>query len=242
MQVVVTRLNVAPIIKARSKCLSCGEVLRAFDLMPVISYIFLKGKCRYCKSAYGISNLLIEVIYGLVFVGLYHFILANQFSGYDVLIYLFYYSVLFITLGVMTMYDYNHTYIPISYLFTYCILTFGMLIVRYVSDPTIINLLAPIIVASPFLIVWLVTKGRGIGFGDVLLFLGIGAFFGLEGGLAVLLVSIWSGAIVGIIIYILRRRNNIKSTVIPFVPFIVFAFLFVLFSGIDIFSISNLFA
>jgi leader peptidase (prepilin peptidase)/N-methyltransferase len=120
-----------------------------------------------------------------------------------------------------------------------------MLFMRFDSEPIIINLLAPVVVALPFILVWLITKGKGIGFGDILLFLGVGAFFGIEQGLAVLLIAIWTGAIIGGIIYLLRRRDaNIKkiSTVIPFVPFIIFAFVFVLFTDIDIFSIAHIFS
>ena len=117
-----------------------------------------------------------------------------------------------------------------------------MLIIRFINEPISLNLLAPLVVAFPFLLVWLVTKGKGLGFGDVLLFLGVGAFFGIAQGFAVLLISLWIGALVGIGIYILRRKDGIKNTAIPFVPFIVLAFLIVLFTDIDIFSIAQVFA
>lgn len=242
VQVVATRLHVAPIIKSRSKCLSCGEALRAFDLIPFFSYLFLGGKCRYCDSKYGISALVIESLYGLTFVALYHFILSQQVSIFISSLWLLYYSLLLITFGVIALYDRVHTYIPLSFLFSYCFLTLIILVIRFINDPSSATLLSPVIVALPFLMVWLVTKGKGIGFGDVLLFLGIGAFFGIAQGLAVLFVSVWIGAIVGIVIYLMRRKNNIKNTTIPFVPFILIAFLIVLFTDIDIFSIAHIFA
>lgn len=242
VQVVATRLHVAPIIKARSKCLSCGEALRVNDLIPIISYLILQGKCRYCKSKYGIYTFLIEFVYGLTYVALYQFVLSGQSTIWVSLSWLLYYSLLFITLGVIALYDRIHTYIPVSYLMFYCILTFGMLVYRYINDPISVNLLAPVIVALPFLVIWLITRGRGIGFGDVLLFLGVGAFFGIQQGLAVLFLSVWIGAAVGVVIYVLRRRNSIQNSAIPFVPFIVLAFLLVLFTDIDIFSISQVFA
>lgn len=117
-----------------------------------------------------------------------------------------------------------------------------MMSVRYLYEPTWITLLGPVIVALPFLIVWLVTKGKGLGFGDVLLFLGVGAFFGLYQGFAVLLLSIWIGALYGIYVKY-WSGNKVKSGIaIPFVPFIVIAFIIVLFTDIDIFSIARLFA
>lgn len=242
MQVVATRLHVAPIIKSRSKCLSCGEALRAYDLIPVLSYLFLRGKCRYCTSKYGISALIIEVFYGLIYVALYHFILSGQGSVFVSSLWLLYYSLLFITLGVISLYDRLHTYIPVAYLFSYCLLTLIMLIIRFINEPSSLTLLSPVIVALPFLIMWIITKGKGLGFGDVLLFLGVGAFFGVAQGLAVLFISVWIGAIVGVVIYLMRRKKEIKNTAMPFVPFIMIAFLFVLFTDIDIFSIAHIFA
>ncbi len=242
VQVVATRLHVAPILKGRSKCLSCGEALRIPDLVPVFSYLFLKGKCRYCKSVFSISALVIESMFGVVFVVLYHFILHGQATLWLVFIWLVYYTLLFGTLGVIALYDKAHTYIPTSFLFFYGILTIIMLGLRYVDDSSWIVLLSPVIVALPFLIVWLVTKGKGLGFGDVLLFLGVGAFFGVNQGIAVLLISIWLGALFGVYVKYFGNGKGKSGIAIPFVPFIVIAFILVLFTDIDIFSIASLFA
>jgi len=245
VQVVVTRLHVAPIMKTRSKCLSCGEALRAFDLIPIFSYLFLKGKCRYCKTVYGISALIVEALYGAVFVALYYFFLQGQSSIFMVALLLTYYTLLFATFGVVALYDRMHSYIPVAYLMMYCVLTFLMLMVRYVAEPTSMVLLAPVIVALPFLLIWIVSKGKALGFGDVLLFLGVGAFFGVAQGIAVLLLSVWMGAIIGGGMYIVNAVNHDQkkpSNIVPFVPFIVIAFLIVLFTDIDIFSIASLFA
>lgn len=242
VQVIASRLNVAPIIKGRSKCLSCGEALRPLDLMPVISFLLLKGRCRYCKTKFGVEALLIEGFFGLTFLALYFMVLAGQPNLIISLVWLAYYSLLFGALGVMALYDRLHSYIPSSFLFAYIVLTFGMYSVRVFSDPDILVILSPIFVALPFLIIWLVTKGRGLGFGDVILFFGVGAFFGSLQGLAVLIISIWLGAIFGIYIKYLKRDALTKYTAIPFVPFIVVAFILVLFTGIDIFSITNVFS
>ena len=239
---VVTRLHVSPILNSRSKCLSCGEVLRALDLIPLFSYIFLKGKCRYCKSIFGKENLYVEVIYGSVYVLLYHFILLGQVTTILTVFWFIFYSLLFIVLGVIALYDLKHTYIPVPYLISYCVFTIIMLGIRYMHYSTSMILLAPLIVALPFLGLWIISKGKWLGFGDVILFFGVGAFFGIEQGLAVLLISIWMGAIVGVGLYLLHYKKIIKNIAIPFVPFIVFAFVIVLFTDIDVFSIAELFA
>lgn len=241
VQVVATRLNIAPIMNARSKCLSCGEALRVFDLFPILSYIFLRGKCRYCKSSYGISALVIESIYGLVFVLLYQFFLIGQVSLFISFIWLVYYTLLFITLGVIALYDKAHSYIPTQYLIGYIVLTILMFVKNYINNPSLVMIIAPFVISAPFLILWVISR-KNLGFGDIVMFFGVGSYFGLAAGIAVFLISIWTGAIFGIIVYLLSEKSKRKNMTIPFVPFIVFGFLFVLFTDIDIFSIASLFA
>ena len=242
VQVIAGRLNVAPIIKGRSKCLSCGEALRPLDLVPVFSYIFLKGKCRYCRTKFGIEALLIELFFGLTFLALYFTVLTGQSSLLVSGSWLVYYSLLFGSLGVMALYDRLHSYVPTSFLSIYIVLTAWMYILRASSDPQLLTILSPLFVALPFLIIWLATKGRGLGFGDVILFFGVGAFFGSLQGFAVFILSIWLGAIIGVYLKYIKKSRSHVPTAIPFVPFIVVAFVVVLFTGIDIFSITKLFS
>ena len=235
MQVIASRLYVAPIMKGRSKCLSCGEALRASDLIPVFSYFFLKGKCRYCKTNYGISALLIEILFGATFLALYQCILIDQPILLITLLWLVYYTILFIVLGVMALYDKAHSYIPLPFLAAFlalCAVMFGR---RLLDDHSITTVLSPLFVALPFLLIWIISKGKGLGFGDVVLFFGVGAFFGSLQGFAVLMLSVWMGAIYGLYFKYIVHKKKDGLTAIPFVPFIVIAFLIVLFSGIDIF-------
>ena len=245
VQVIASRLHVAPIMKGRSKCLSCGEALRPYDLVPVFSYLFLKGKCRYCKTTYGASALAVELLYGITFLLLYKVILVGQASLLVSFLWLVYYSLLFIVLGVMALYDKAHSYIPLSLLSAFLFLTGLMYVMRVFSDISDINvmtLLSPIFVALPFLAIWLLTKGKGLGFGDVILFFGVGAFFSPLQGLAVLVISVWLGAIFGLYLKYVVMKNKSNTTAMPFVPFIVIAFLIVLFTGIDVFSIAMIFS
>lgn len=241
-QVIASRLHVAPIMKGRSKCLSCGEALRPYDLIPVLSYFLLKGKCRYCKTTYGISALVIEALFGVTFLLLYLCILSTEESLLLSFAWLVYYSLLFIVLGVMALYDKAHSYIPTSFLIAFLALAFGKFTLQLVDHVSISTFIAPFAVAGPFLAIWLFTKGRGLGFGDVILFFGVGAFFGIAQGFAVLIISVWAGALFGLYYKYAVKKKHSMSTPIPFVPFIVFAFLIVLFTDIDILSIALFFA
>ena len=222
-------------MKGRSKCLSCGEALRASDLVPIFSYLFLLGKCRYCKSSYGISALVVEVLFGVTFLLLYQLVIIGQPSLLIASVWFVYYTLLFIVLGVMALYDRAHSYIPVQFLAAFIALCTLMFSRRMFEEPTLLTFFSPLFVALPFLVVWLITKGKGLGFGDVILFFGVGAFFGSLQGFAVLMISVWAGALYGL--YVKYGVNKKKSgyTAIPFVPFIVLAFIVVLFTGVDVF-------
>ena len=242
VQVIALRFNVSPIMKGRSKCLSCGEALRASDLIPIVSYLLLRGKCKYCKSAYGVSALVVEVLFGLVFLLLYKIIIIGQPTLMLSLWWLLYYTALFATLGVMALYDKAHSYIPVPFIATFLGITAIMFIMRIVENPELSTFLAPIFVALPFFAIWFITKGKGLGFGDIILFFGVGAFFGILQGFAVLAISVWIGALYGLYIKFIVEKKKNHMTAIPFVPFIVIAFLFVLFTGVDVFSIAMSFS
>jgi leader peptidase (prepilin peptidase)/N-methyltransferase len=244
VQVIVSRLHVAPIVKARSKCLSCGEALRAYDLIPFLSYFLVRGKCRYCKTPFGAESLFVETVYGICFVLLYITILSGQLTALSTGLYFLYYVLLFTVLGIIALYDKKHMYIPVSFLLSFCVLTLIMLCTRYlgvIHDGGSISmlLLGPVVTALPFLVLWIITRGKGVGFGDIILFLGVGAFFGIEQSIAVLILSVWIGAVSGVIITLLRKKKSLRDMPLPFVPSIVIAFLVVLFTDIDIFSIAN---
>ncbi len=238
VQVIASRLHVAPIMKGRSKCLSCGEALRASDLIPIFSYLYLSGKCRYCKSSYGVSALVVELLFGVTFLLLYQLVIVGQPSLLVSIAWFVYYTLLFIVLGVMALYDRAHSYIPLHFLFAFIALTMLMFFGRIFQEPTVLTLLSPLFVATPFLLVWLITKGKGLGFGDVILFFGVGAFFGSLQGFAVLMISVWIGALYGLYVKYGINKKRKGYTSIPFVPFIVLAFIVVLFTGVDVFFLT----
>lgn len=241
VNVIVSRLHVAPILTGRSKCLTCGHSLSLVDLVPIVSHIFLRGKCRYCHAPYGTESLVVECLYGVVFVALYQVVILWQSDITLMIGWGVYYTLLFITLGVMALYDKKHMYIPMLFLLLYCVLTFMMLILRYSAEPTYLVLLGPLLVSLPFLLIWIISQGRAIGFGDVIIFAGIGAFFGVLDGFSVILFSVWIGALVGIYMYLTSKKESRRNIQVPFVPFIVLGFLLVLFTGVTILTVASSF-
>ncbi len=240
VNVLVSRLNVAPVLNARSKCLTCGNKIAWYDLIPFVSYIILQGRCRNCKVKFGIENLLMEVFYGVIFILTYKFILigGSLLAG---LLWLLFYSIFFVTLGVISFYDLKHKLLPVNFFLGFLILCLFVLFFRFFgsSDLSLTILLSPIIVSFPFLFLWLISKGKWLGFGDVLMYMAVGAFFSVEQGVAVFLLSVFLGALTGVILILLKGYKFGRS--IPFIPFITLAMIIVLFTDIDIYSIIKIF-
>lgn len=239
--VIADRLYVAPILKGRSKCLSCGTTLTWKDLFPVLSYLVQKGKCKYCGVHYGALHLVTEIVYGTIFVFLYVFLIKHSQFDYTTAGWFIYYTILFVVSGVMVLYDFKHKLVPSEYLYTFLFLSFFMMCVRYLDEgKNVWELASPFVLSLPFLLAYLVTKGKGVGFGDILLFAGVGMLLGSAPGLAALLIAVWSASLLGIALQLINRKKFTRKYALPFVPFIIFSTIVVLFSDISVWTFVNM--
>ncbi len=116
----------------------------------------------------------------------------------------------------------------------------GLLFLPLSPGPSILGILAGPVLALPLLLIFLMTRGRGMGFGDVLLMVPIGWLLGVSSGFASLLLAFWIGAVVGIALLLLKYKK-LKSE-IPFGPFIILGFALSFLYNIDMHSIANFFA
>ena len=228
--VIAGRLYVAPIVNARSKCLSCSHILSTKDMIPVVSCLLLRGKCRYCKVRFGYTHALFEAVFGVLFaiISAKYILPLHVLSFYEIL-YIAFLLVTIITLGVIFLYDLSHKIIPRAFLYLFLLLALFPLISRFEVTHSYLELASPLIIALPYLFLFLITLGRGVGFGDVLLFAGVGAYVGLDQGSLVFLLSLWIGTLTVIPLLLLKILK--KNSAIPFAPFIVISFLLVLFTG-----------
>ncbi len=228
--VIAGRLHVAPIINSRSKCLSCSHMLSTKDMIPMVSCLLLRGKCRYCKVRFGYTHAIFEAVFGFLFaVVTAKYILPLHILSSHELMYLAFLLVTIVTLGVIFLYDLNHKIIPRVFLYLFLTLSLFPLISRFGVSHSYLELASPFIVALPYLLLFLITLGRGVGFGDVLLFAGVGAFVTLDEGIMVFLLSLWIGTLTVIPLLLLKKIK--KDRAIPFAPFIIISFLLVLFTG-----------
>jgi leader peptidase (prepilin peptidase)/N-methyltransferase len=234
----------------RSRCMQCGHTLHSIDLVPLFSFLFLRGKCRYCGSRISWQYPLVEALAGALAAGVY---LANP----SVLAFAFWF-VVWMTLLFVVLYDIKHKIIPWSCsLLLIALALFGLLFdlvgptfsdVPHFFIPSLWLLLAGPLLALPLFLLSLVSGGRWMGWADSLLELSLGALLGLSAGATALCLAFWSGAIVGIVLLMLSHifsrlhffRYTIKSEV-PFAPFLIFGAALAYFFHVDFFSTISLF-
>lgn len=212
------------LIKPDSTCPSCGHQIRAWENIPVVSYLALGGKCSQCKTRISPRYPIVELATGLLSLAL-----AWQFGATVQTAALL---VFFWALIALTMIDVDHQLLPDS--ITLPLLWFGLLLNL---GETFVPLEQAVMGAvAGYLSLWsiywafkLLTGKEGMGYGDFKLFAAFGAWFGWSALPLIILLSSLVGAIVGIaMIAILGRDRQIP---IPFGPYLCGAALVYVFWG-----------
>ncbi|MFA6524289.1 MAG: prepilin peptidase [Candidatus Paceibacterota bacterium] len=235
LNVVIFRYNVQRSFGGRSGCMTCQNKLHWYELIPLFSFIAIKGRCLNCKTKISVQYPLVELITGIIFMGL--FLKFQDIFYMNTLVFavtMAFYATMFSLLIVIAVYDLRHKIIPDTLVLVLGILAFlGMFLFSSFGFnphiPSVLEFLTGIIVALPFAIIWLVSKGTWMGLGDAKLMLGLGWLLGLSRVLSGMVVAFWSGAIIGLFLLVFSKKHGMKSE-IPFAPFLVLgaiiAFLF----------------
>lgn len=221
------------VIKGRSHCEKCKKNLEWYDLIPLFSFLQLRGKCRYCRSPLSFYYPVVELVAGVMFVLVFLFV--NQGSSmYHVLSIkyiweLLYYLFIVSSLIVIFFADLKYGIIPDKIVFPAIAITFFYFIINH-SSLIINNLLSALGACLFFLFLFLITKGRGMGFGDVKFAFLMGLILGFPNIIIALYAAFLTGAAVGIIL-ILWKRKKAFGTAIPFGPFLAIGTLAAVFFG-----------
>ena len=242
LNVVILRLNTGrSLAKGRSQCARCSKTLHWYELVPVFSFLGLRGKCKACKEPISFQYPIVELLTGLVFTVIYtKIILTHGLSAFGIVTFLI--SIIIASLLIIIFaYDLRHKIIPSKIVIPFIIISLGTVFWRYFTvSPFMLasDLIAGPLMAAPFFFMWLLSKGKAMGFGDVRLSLGMGWFVGVSGSLIVFFLSFWIGAVVGLFL-IASSKLRMKSEV-PFAPFMIIAFFIVTIFGISISSLFNI--
>lgn len=220
------------IVHGRSFCESCKHSLSWLDLIPLFSFLFLRGKCRYCHRSIGVHHLLMEILVGVLFVITY-LATITSFSQTTPLLSLFigtlsYRLVLVSIFFVIFFIDLRHSIIPFSAI---ALAGFVALLWTIFTSPSLLPSLFLTAIGSFlfFFIIHAVTRGRGMGFGDVIFAFVMGFLLGFPTTIVGIYIAFLTGAIVSLIL-LLQGKKKLKSA-IPFGPFLVFGTLLCLLWG-----------
>lgn len=208
------------IVTPPSHCENCGERIKWYDNIPIVSYLLLKGKCRYCHSKIGLFSFVYEFIGGLVL-----FLIVEHFKlTFDTLFLIFIFLVLLFIAG----YDYKtYEVLDISWII-FLVLSIGyFLYLIFVNEKDYLNYLFAALIGFLFfgsikVVGKLITKNDCLGGGDVIIMGIAGLFLGIFGLLVAILVS----SLLGSIIEIIKLKITKKESKIPFTPYLVFGILF----------------
>lgn len=224
LNVVILRMNTGrSIVTGHSKCARCSRELEWYELIPVFSFLGLRGKCRTCKQAVSFQYPLVELVTGVVFVLCYtKLVVAAGFTAHGWIAFIFALMVASLLI-VITVYDLRHKIIPDVAVYLFIMLALVSIGYHALILPNFsiwAALLGGALVALPFFLLWYFSKGALMGFGDVKLALGIGWLLGLASGYSAVLLAFWAGGIVGLFLLGATRRYQMKSQ-IPFGPFLI---------------------
>lgn len=202
-----------------SHCTNCMHRLSALDLIPVFSYLFLRGKCRYCGEKVSPIYMVTEFLTGTLFAFAYW----NLGFTPELVVALLFISLL----SIIVVSDIAYMLIPDKILLFFLpLLALARIFVP--SDPWWDSLLGPFVGFTVLFLVALLSKG-GMGGGDIKLFFLIGLALGTVGTLVTLFFASVIGLIVGLVL--LKVRGQDRKQPIPFGPSIALAAVIVYFYG-----------
>ncbi len=232
LNVVIYRYNTGMGLGGRSRCLTCSRNLTWVELIPIASFLSQKGTCRKCSSKISWQYPLVEFLAGVLFVLIFlKFPPVSFVAAVTTLIQL----VIASLLVVIVVYDIKHKIIPDGLVYAFAVIAFVNLFIF--NTPALIDIFAGPLLALPFALLWLVSRGRWMGLGDAKIMLGIGWTLGFVAGISAVFLAFWIGAVVSVLwMYIVFHKVK-GHYEIPFAPYLVLGMYLVLLFGISVIDI-----
>lgn len=260
--------EVYSLLKGRSFCPFCKKRLKWFELIPLFSFLFLKGRCRYCRKRISWRYPLIELLTALIFLGiswrflrfpffayyLFSPIFSVSFLSFLLILIFFLYSTFLLALALLDLYYYL---LPDKLVFSSiglaffvdlglsrlsrsspsdfyprCGLNFLGSFIDYFNCqiPPLLSYLGSAFLISGFLfLIYFLSRGKALGFGDVKLGIFLGLMLGLTNGLFALFSGFVIGAVVALGLLILKKKKF--GEILPLAPFLTLGTFLTIFFG-----------
>ncbi|KKU53313.1 MAG: Type 4 prepilin-like protein leader peptide-processing enzyme [Parcubacteria group bacterium GW2011_GWA2_47_10b] len=226
LNVLVLRINTGESLSGRSRCFSCLAKLQWHDLVPLLSFFAIRGRCRYCGSGISLQYPVVEFLSGVIFVSLGTLAFetfADFFSSFSVTQYIF--AVVFFSLLLaIAVYDARHKIIPdqLSIALFACAFLFEIFLMYNQIGAAGKSLQGDIFSAIGAFVffwgLWFLSRGTWMGLGDAKISFSIGLFLGFPGILVALLAAFWVGAIFGVFMMLAGKYS--RRSEVPFAPFL----------------------
>lgn len=198
--------NGESIVTERSHCMSCGYQLKWYDMFPVFSYLFLRGRCRQCGEKISCQYPVIEACNGILWVICFA---VNGVTWDSVLT-----CLLLSALLVLSVIDFRTYEIPFG--INVYIFILGVIKVFLHLNNWIEYVIGFFAVSAFLLIIFLITKGRGIGGGDIKLMAAAGIFLGWK----LVIQAFFAGCLYGSVIHIARMKISGEGHVLAMGPYL----------------------
>ena len=211
-------------VTPRSRCPFCKKLIAWYDNIPVLSFIFLLGKCRHCKKRISIRYPLVELLSAFLFLAVY---LKSGLSWFTIEMIVFSYGLL-----VVSFIDLDHMILPDS--FTLSGIVMGLLGAFLNPERAFLESFLGVLLGGGFLwfvayLYWVLKKQEGLGGGDIKLLAWIGAVLGWKSFPFIILLSSFLGIFIGGA-FLLFKTSSLKSY-IPFGPYLAVSSLAYFFFG-----------
>ena len=190
----------------QSHCMNCGHKLKWYDLVPLFSWLFLRGKCRYCQDRISVQYPLVELINGIGYVLIFVVCGLNLSS--------ILYSLCFSMLVAITVIDWRTYEIPLG--LNIVILTLGIIQCILDYGNWKLYLIGMVSVSGFLFLLFVITGGRGIGGGDIKLMFAAGLLLGWKKIILALII----GCILGSIIHLILMKVSKKGRMLAFGPYL----------------------
>ena len=228
LNVLIYRLPRSLPLTGRSFCPKCKKKISWHDNVPLLSFLLLKGRCRACHSHISVQYPVVELVTGVLFIWVWWWVKGWCGETLNCYIVILLYCYIVASLVVIFFIDLKHQIIPDQIIypavfisFLYQITNYQLLITNY--------LITAFVAAFFFLLLHLLTRGRGMGFGDVKLAFLIGLVLGFPKAILAFYLAFLTGAFVGVILILAGKKKFGQH--IAFGPYLAASTIITLFWG-----------
>ncbi|MCD8328768.1 MAG: prepilin peptidase [Ruminococcus sp.] len=204
------------IVTGGSHCMTCKEKIKKYDLIPIVSYIILKGKCRSCGAKISPRYMIVEALTGVLYVLTFAYFGINSYVEAALV------CMLLSCLIIVFFMDLDTCLINMPVVGGIGLLAVIKLVLTLTGAAEFSNplswqytLFGALVISVPFLLIFLFSKGKALGFGDVMLVLAGGAYLGLKAAIIAAFIGLITGSVAGLI-----SKHRSGSSMFAFGPWL----------------------